>query len=596
MTAWTDNFDRANSATSMGSLPSGAQWDYFNGVWGISSGRARMYSETHVPEELGAYALVDVGDTTMRVSARIYGISVAASFPGIAARFDPTAQPNLYLGYPEPTNNTVVIYWRTGSTWTNLASAAYTWVDGDLMTLDVTEEPTGTRLVLFVNGVQKVSYLHTAGTRPFGTKAGLREDWEAAYAGPGATFDDFEVVFPTPPAPPAPATPPDRSLNTHKLGSGNNRAFLFDRGGSNRIGAFRNYQQVRWSRRRDDISSATLIVDPNECDDVLDKMNAGRHEIVIVRNGKRVWEGPITRITEKARTIEITAHDIWHYANRTAMRAAYDNRYSTTGSRVAPVTTRAHTILVNELSRKEALGYNLLQHLRVITSDITANTSRLSYPYEWEVWEEIDYMAAKLGLDYTAVGRSMVLFGVYEDIGRTAMLTDADFQDELVVTHYGMELATHAAVSDGEGRYAAVGANHDYYGEVELVNEVYGEGVDFADPDNPTADELEALSREMTSQAQRNLTGRLPLPAVVRVPDGTALNPNAPITMEQLVPGVRVPVRATRLRRAYQQVQKLDTLDVTQDESGEKVSVTLSPAPGTSPWDDSVETAGDEED
>jgi hypothetical protein len=378
------------------------------------------------------------------------------------------------------------------------------------------------------------------------------------------------------------------SLSPHVLGSGQHKAFLYDRGGLNRIAPINGLRLCRWDRYRDDISQATLIVDPSKCSDALKIMHTGRHEIVIYRDEERVWEGPITRRTLKAKSVEIAAHDICHYLNRTNMRNAYDNRYSTTASKVAPVTQRMEVILRNELARKETLGYNLLSYLDVRTSALTALTSRLTLPYERNVWEEMDEMAAKNGLDYTTIGRRIVLSDVHELIGRTPMLTDKDFTDEVVLTEYGMELATISAVTDGEGRYAVVGGIDPYYGETELLHTIYGERVDFADPDNPTSDELAALSEQMVGQARRNLSGRYPTPATVRVPDGTPLAPTAPVTIADLIPGVRIPVRATQLTVTVEQEQKLDRIRVEQDEDGETVSIWLSPAPGTSPWEDDI--------
>lgn len=385
------------------------------------------------------------------------------------------------------------------------------------------------------------------------------------------------------------------------LGSGKHQVFLYDRGGENRIGRLLGTTTVRWERQRDAISESTVILDPSVCRaSALDSLQKGigRYEIVIFRNGVRVWEGPITRTTWKSRSVEVTAHDVCHYLARTAMRNAYDNRYSAENSKVAPVTTRMEVILAHELARKEALvpPINVLPFLELRTNTDTATTSRFTPPYFSSVWEEMDHMGAKSGLDYTAVGRRILLNDVHDVIGRTPMLTDNDFLDDLIVTSYGMELATSSAVTDGEGRYAVVGGVDDFYGEVELIHTMYGEGVDFADPDNPTEAELDALAAELRSQAQRNLSGRYPIPTIVRVPDGTRLNPNAPVPIELLVPGVRVPIRTTRLRITLQQEQKLDYVKVEETKAGESVSVKLSPVPGSTPWDDSTDTSADEED
>lgn len=608
---FADPFTRADSNTTLGSTPGGQAWSASNGVWGISSNRAYLVSETNTPADLGSQATIDVASTDQSVSAVMTNVLTAGNYPGIVARWESGS--NFYLGYVEQTGTpSLVIYWRDGSVWTSLGSTAHTWVEGTRLTLRAYEEGGSTRLRLYADGVEKVTVLHSAAGRPMGTRVGLREDFDGT-TGPSSFFDDFVATTPTvisdivgiadvatPTSDASPSTVlPTMPRGAH-LGIGVHQVFLYDRGGANRIGRLRGTRVVRWNRERDAISDATVILDPMSCDnDALDALwkGVGRFEIVIFRNEIRVWEGPITRVTWKATSVEVTAHDVCHYAARTAMRNAYDNRYSTENSKVAPVTERMRIILTHELARKEALNppINVLPFLDVRTSADTANTGRFTPPYFSSVWEEMDHMGARLGLDYVAVGRRILLNDVHEVIGRTPMLTDSDFMSELIVTSYGMELATLSAVTDGEGRYAVVGGVDDYYGEVELIHTLYGEGGDFEDPDNPTEEELAALATEMRSQAQRNLAGRYPTPTVVRVPDGTRLNPLAPVAIEQLVPGVRVPVRATRLRIALQQEQKLDKITVEETDKGETISVKLSPVPGSTPWDDSTETSGDEE-
>ena len=381
------------------------------------------------------------------------------------------------------------------------------------------------------------------------------------------------------------------------LGTGTHRVFLFDRGGQRRIAEIKDLSLVRWRRTRDDISNASVaVLRPSpECCAILANIAVGRHEIVIYRNGSRVWEGPITLLTYKGDVVEIEAEDVCFYLARTAMRRAYDNRYSAKNSRVGPVTRRAQAILANELVRKEALTppINVLRYLDVRTNAKTTRTSRYTPAYYSSVWEEIDYMAAKLSLDYTAIGRRIVINDVHDVLSRTQMLTDKDFLDPIVVTTYGKELATRSAVSDGQGHWAAVGGVDSFYGEVELVHTNYGETVRYADPNHPTAAELKRLTAEFATQAQRNIAGRYPVPTVVRVPDGTRLSPNAPVVIEQLIAGVRVPIRASMACLDLQQEQKLDSVTVEETGGVESVTVTLSPAPGTSPWDDSSETSED---
>jgi hypothetical protein len=69
------------------------------------------------------------------------------------------------------------------------------------------------------------------------------------------------------------------------------------------------------------------------------------------------------------------------------------------------------------------------------------------------------------------------------------------------------------------------------------------------------------------------------------------LDPSAPVCINELVPGVRIPIRSTLACLTLEQEQKLDKVQVEQTPDGETVSITLSPAPGTTPWDDSSDTS-----
>jgi hypothetical protein len=51
------------------------------------------------------------------------------------------------------------------------------------------------------------------------------------------------------------------------------------------------------------------------------------------------------------------------------------------------------------------------------------------------------------------------------------------------------------------------------------------------------------------------------------------------LQIEDLVPGVLVPLRATLTARTFSQMQKLRKIKVSEDGTGEKIELTLVPAP-----------------
>lgn len=353
------------------------------------------------------------------------------------------------------------------------------------------------------------------------------------------------------------------------LGCENHTAAIYDRGGFTRLGAVDLLTSVAWSRVRDDISTASITTSsPSmECLRLLEQVEPGRHELVIHRGSERVWEGPITLIADSSTAVTIEAKDVMHYAYRTVMHAEYNNNsVSAGGTGATSVVQRAQLVLTTELARKEALTppINVVPYITAILGDDDARTTRKTFAYQSSVYQDLDSMAARAGLDYTVVGRRIILFDTHRRIGQTPVVTEKDFIGPIVASTYGMQLATRAWTNDGAGNAGVAGGIDDYYGEWEIVDTAYDEEQTAA----PTPTEL-------TSQAVRNLKGKNPTPILLRIPDGTRVNPNGVLSMSVLVPGVWVPLRATLLRRNGTQMQKLNVLSVVETHAGEVITVTF---------------------
>lgn len=362
-------------------------------------------------------------------------------------------------------------------------------------------------------------------------------------------------------------------------------AYIYDRGGQKRLFQLYNMAEVVWGRVRDDISEANIKIAAGYCYDQaaqLDQIEPIRHELVIYRGDmnafgigpKRVWEGPVTRIGLTTRQMEIHARDVIHHLSRTNMHVAYNNNYPN----VAFAIDRVKKIINDELTYKEAReqaafpdlpSYGILPYVQYHQRPTDAKTSRATKAMQKTVWEEVDDMAAKGGIDYCAVGRAIHVWDTSADeMGVTQTVTEADFLGELTVTIYGMELKTEAVVTDGEGAYGIAGGVDPYYGVVENLETAYDES-EGADP--PT-------SAEMASQASRNLSGSNPVPIVLRVPDNSTLNPKGVLSLDDLVPGVHIPLRAKILVKTITQMQKLDRMTVTETAETETITVTMFPA------------------
>jgi hypothetical protein len=87
------------------------------------------------------------------------------------------------------------------------------------------------------------------------------------------------------------------------------------------------------------------------------------------------------------------------------------------------------------------------------------------------------------------------------------------------------------------------------------------------------------LVSSLRKQAVRNIADRYPVPVVVRVPDNSALSPQVNLSINQLIPGVWIPLRATLTCRQFAQWQKLDEVMVEEVGGQEAIRIILSPAP-----------------
>jgi len=428
-------------------------------------------------------------------------------------------------------------------------------------------------------------------------RAGIPSDWSQAGYFVGTVVPGYANTV----APLEEETDP-----LSELGCGHYRVFVYDRGGQVMRGEIKPLARVQWNRKRDDI--ANCIIDTNgfdqDCCVLLGNLQSWMHEIVIFRDGIRVFEGPVTRITYTSVNVEIEAKDVMAYLYRRVMRVGYNDTYrridltpKTPPSPVGlpgggpytivgenTVVDRALQITLNALAYQDP---NVLPWVTAIRYSDDATQQRSVPDYAKTAWEEIDDLAATAGLDYTVVGRRILYWDTHRTIGRLPEMRDGDFSDPVIVTEYGMNLANWYAVTNNDGIAGfsyPIGHNDgnwfERYGPVEMVSSAYGEQEgEVTDTAALTSAQRDALIQSFTAQAQRGIANRWPNPVTVRVPDNSTLNPKINLSINHLIPGVWIPLRATLTCRKLSQWQKLDSVDVEEVGGQEFVRVTMSPAP-----------------
>lgn len=387
---------------------------------------------------------------------------------------------------------------------------------------------------------------------------------------------------------PGPATGVDRIVSSQKidgatLGRGKHRVEVFKRGGRKRVGEIKNCSTIEWSRVRDDISTARIVIDNYDIDGgaLLASLRCWAFEIVLFRETvygtERVWEGPITLLTynEGERQVVIQAKDVMAYAYRRIVKQDMDDSKTAGGD---SVTSRATRVIQNAFGPSDP---NCLAYLTVLSRTDDARSYRVLPAWTRTAFEEVDDMAANQGLDYTAVGRSIVFWGTRHRIGTLPELTNDDLGAPPIVSEYGMSMANVYAISNGQNAYGKatrLDANGDDV-ECGLIEMLSSSWASDTPPDSGTYTQagLATMTASFEQSAERSISDRYPAPVVVRVPDNTSLNPTAVLSIQQLVPGVVIPLRSVGELRKVVGSQKLDSVRVIEVSGNESISITMSP-------------------
>lgn len=370
---------------------------------------------------------------------------------------------------------------------------------------------------------------------------------------------------------------PAETIDGASLGCGTHRVFIYKRGGAVRVGELRGITSVDWERVRDEISTSKIVVTDwdIDCGNLLAQLQTWAYEVVIFRdNGfsvDRVWEGPITLLTYERDTVTIQAKDVMGYAYRRIIRQEMND------SGGATVVDRATRILQNAFAPDDP---NILSYLTPLIRDDDPNQRRNTPAYSRTAYEEIDDMASNSGLDYVTVGRSILLWGTHHRIGVLPEFRDEDLGSPPIVSEYGMSMANVYSVSNGNGIHGEatrldVSGNDPVYGLVEMLSSSWASDEE-AEQGIYTGSEA-ALVEDFENFAERSIANKYPPPVVVRVPDNSTLSPDAVISIQQLVPGVAIPLRSTGTLRTVVQAQKLDSVRVTEAAGVETITVTMSP-------------------
>lgn len=335
------------------------------------------------------------------------------------------------------------------------------------------------------------------------------------------------------------------------LGCPESQAFITDRCGGKIVCELDSLSALTYGRTMDDTSEAQAVPtvggsDNSVCCECLGNVRSWVHSLTVFRDGKRAWFGPVVNVLYKRAAVVVTARDVTAWLDKRAIH----NNYSFVNERLDVVVA---VLLEDALSDDDPcnlLGSAIIGNMpTLVTKEVLAYDG-----YAGDVFRDL----SRNILDFTAVGTSIV-FAEKLTYGPFARLSDEHFLVDIEVEERGLEAATKWDVL-GNGVRGSAGGVDPFYG---LLEGVASEDslLTVADADLSAAGRLEASN---------------PAPLYVNVPDNARLSPDAPVCMEQLVPGTLIGIDVRGLCRPTDYLGRLTAVSVSHTPD-EAVGITVSP-------------------
>lgn len=302
---------------------------------------------------------------------------------------------------------------------------------------------------------------------------------------------------------------------------------------------------LTWGRVLSEVSQCVVSGNTATTAGVVQMVRPWMHWVSVWRDAEFVWSGLVTAFRVRSSRWEITAKDTATLMWRT--RVPFTRQW--VGEDPVEVAGEAWDAM---------LATHMLQ---VPKARLMGST--LSYDVEAvrdrRMLHQLVDDLVQLGVEWTVLGGQGLFFPALrsEQLALSHVrLSDCDFDAELEVVHDGSRLFTDVRV---QGKNFASTAVRDYVGlrlqDLVSMDSLFGKG------------NIDRAARQAVARSVRPR-------AMLQVPQGAALMPDAPVDVRDLVPGVGIPVW-TDLAGGVQAVLRLESVEVSVDGGVEKVSVTL---------------------
>jgi hypothetical protein len=348
------------------------------------------------------------------------------------------------------------------------------------------------------------------------------------------------------------------------LGCGTGGAFITDKCGFPTICSLDNILELEWDRRLDQPSEAIVKIGlgggiDGSCCECLAEVEPWCHELHITRNGTEQWCGPITKITYSYGQVVINAIDVIGWLGEKVPAADSTFAVATNLTDIAYGTANS---IFNVAMIEEDACFLAPENFQAYPNAITG--IRTYKAYGATSLEYLDELA-KSGMNYTTLGRLVILSGVTVQLTPLVILRDEHILGEVEFVKDGTLAGNRYYVhyKNDLGIPAVYTHPTPYcYGRIEKLL---------------TADSITTVANAQ-AMAQAYAETTYIAPRTLEIPSGSRLHPDTPWKLEEMVCGARVDVQISGLCTDVEQSFTLNQMKLVENASdGEQVLITLVP-------------------
>lgn len=202
------------------------------------------------------------------------------------------------------------------------------------------------------------------------------------------------------------------------LGCGTWTVIIAQRGG-NLIEGEVPFTSLSGEKVLDSAAESTVTLNPSgtNCCELIDLIKPWKHELHIYRDGiSPPWIGPITNMSFTHEEVTITARDLFTWFERRWINALHDYTYSDLSGIFADLA-------------RDALSADLSPNIRLVEYESGIVSGRAYDPIDFPRASDHLTDLAKDGVNFTMLGRDLVIFGntfPFDDLG---VLVNESFND-----------------------------------------------------------------------------------------------------------------------------------------------------------------------